>query len=324
MKHKIDPGEGVSHPPYRLKQGAAIPPAGLVLDTLRRLPYCQSAEKELLVTHRAFCLASTEEESSKGFGCMESRLYLDISYQPDSTTCGPTCLHAVYRYFNDPIPLHQVISEAKQLEGGGTLAVYLGSHALARGYKATIYTYNLRIFDPTWFLPGNQQVADKLKRQREYKRGVAGLEEVTDAYLEFLNLGGRIGFEVLTTSLLRRYLNKSLPLLTALSATYLYNSAREQSVGDGLVYDDVRGESTGHFVVVAGYDRKERTVLVADPLKPNPVAQTQYYQVSIYRLICAIMLGVLTYDGDLLIIEPQRSRKPQEASSCYHRIKEKR
>lgn len=242
---------------------------------------------------------------------MESKLYLDISSQPDGTTCGPTCLQAVYRYFNDPIPLHQVVSEAKQLEGGGTLAVYLGAHALSRGYKATIYTYNLQIFDPTWFLPGKKDMADKLKRQRECKKGFAGLEVATDAYLEFLNLGGRIGFEVLTTSLLRRYLNKSLPLLTGLSATYLYNSAREQSVGNSLVYDDVRGESNGHFVVLAGYDRKERTVLVADPFKPNPVAQTPYYKVSIYRLICAIMLGVLTYDGDLLIIEPQRPKTPR-------------
>jgi hypothetical protein len=241
---------------------------------------------------------------------MESKLYLDISPQPDGTTCGPTCLHAVYRFFDDAIPLHQVVSEVKQLEGGGTLAVYLGSHALSRDYKATIYTYNLQIFDPTWFLPGNSGIVDKLQRQRDYKKDLPGLDVATEAYLEFLNRGGRIGFEVLTTSLLRRFLNRSLPLLTGLSATYLYNCAREYSVETKLFYDDIRGESTGHFVVLAGYDRKERTVLVADPLRPNPVAQSPHYQVSIYRLICAIMLGVLTYDGDLLIIEPRKQSKP--------------
>ena len=32
---------------------------------------------------------------------METKLFLDIRPQPDQTTCGPTCLHAVYRYFND-------------------------------------------------------------------------------------------------------------------------------------------------------------------------------------------------------------------------------
>jgi len=243
---------------------------------------------------------------------METKLYLDIDPQPGGTACGPTCLHAVYRYFGDAVSLHQVLSEVKQLEGGGTLAVYLGSHALARGYKATIYTYNLQIFDPTWFVSGNSSIADKLKRQRDYKRGLAGLDVATDAYLEFLSLGGRIGFEVLTASLLRGFLIKSLPLLTGLSATYLYNCAREYSVGNNLFYDDIRGESTGHFVVLAGYDRKERAVFVVDPLTSNPLASSQFYKVSIYRLICAIMLGVLTYDGDLLIIEPRRPRKPKE------------
>jgi hypothetical protein len=110
----------------------------------------------------------------------------------------------------------------------------------------------------------------------------------------------------LTAGLLRKFLKRSLPVLTGLSATYLYNCAREYAVGKSLVYDDIRGESTGHFVVLAGYDRKKRTVLVADPLKPNPVAESQDYEVSIDRLICAIMLGVLTYDGDLLIIEPRK------------------
>ena len=241
---------------------------------------------------------------------MESKLYLDIFPQPDGTTCGPTCLQAVYRFFDDVIPLHQLVSEVKQLEGGGTLAVYLGSHALLRNYKATIYTYNLQIFDPTWFTPGAGNMAEKLKRQLGYKKELVGLETATMAYLEFLKLGGQIHFENLTAALLRRFLNRSLPVLTGLSATYLYNSAREYSAGNSLFYDDIRGESTGHFVVLAGYDRKERTVLVADPLRPNPVAQSPHYQVSIYRLICAIMLGVLTYDGDLLIIEPRKPRKP--------------
>ena len=84
---------------------------------------------------------------------MEARIALDILSQPDETTCGPTCLHAVYRYYRDDISLKQVISEAHLLEGGGTLEVLLACHALRRGYRATIYTYNLQVFDPTWFTP---------------------------------------------------------------------------------------------------------------------------------------------------------------------------
>ena len=81
---------------------------------------------------------------------MTTSFHFDIRPQPDNTTCGPTCLHAVYRYFGDPVDLSRIIAEVPTIEGGGTLSVYLASHALRRGYRATIIPYNLQIFDPTW------------------------------------------------------------------------------------------------------------------------------------------------------------------------------
>ena len=81
---------------------------------------------------------------------MVTKLELEMLPQPDDTTCGPTCLHAVYRYYDDPVPLPQLIDEVEPLSTGGTLAVSLACHALRRRYRATIYTYNLTLFDPTW------------------------------------------------------------------------------------------------------------------------------------------------------------------------------
>lgn len=88
------------------------------------------------------------------YSLMERGLNLDILHQPDDHTCGPTCLHAVYQYFGDDVPLNQVVHETDFLEEGGTLAPLLGCHALRRGYQAKIYTWDLRVFDPTWFAPG--------------------------------------------------------------------------------------------------------------------------------------------------------------------------
>ena len=146
----------------------------------------------------------------------------------------------MYRYFNDPIPLHQVIAEAKQLEGGGTLAVYLGSHALARGYKATLYTYNLRIFDPTWFLPGNQQVADKLKDSANTREALPGSRSVTEAYLELLNMSGPNRVGVLTASLSSECLHKSSVGYGGQPLIATTPSANDR-VGDGLEYGGVEG-----------------------------------------------------------------------------------
>ena len=232
---------------------------------------------------------------------MTTRLHLDISMQPDDTTCGPACLHSVYEYYGDSITLQQVIAEVKSLKEGGTLAVLLGNHALRRGYKATIYTYNLHVYDPTWFAKG-VRLSEKLKAQEAVKDGEK-LSFATHGYLEFLERGGKLLFEDLTIGLIRHFLKKSIPILTGLSSTYLYRSPRENP--DNNLDDNIAGTPTGHFVVLCGYDKRKREVLVADPYKMNPVSSNHYYMVSIARLLGAVLLGILTHDANLLVIEPK-------------------
>lgn len=221
--------------------------------------------------------------------------------QPTDTTCGPTCLQAVYRYYHDEVALGDVIAGVRSLNDGGTLAALLACHALRRGYHATIYTYNLQLFDPTWFERPMVDLRAKLAVQQEAKHD-AKLKVATAAYLEFLELGGVVRYEDLRGDLLRRYLKRDVPILTGLSATHLHRAMREH--GPNCDEDDVRGHPTGHFVVLCGYDRRERRVRIADPLTPNPLSASRMYTTTIDRLVNAILLGVLTYDANLLMIEP--------------------
>lgn len=231
--------------------------------------------------------------------------------QPNDETCGPTCLHAVYRYWGDDVSLDEVIASARMLDsvgiGRGTLAVMLGVDALRRGYKTTLYTFNLEVFDPTWFdshgRATGEHLAAKLRGQHAVKAANdPRLAFATEAYLDFLERGGTIGFADLTSKLIAKLIRSGRPVLTGVSATYLYRCAREWGPNDD--YDDLRGIPTGHFVVLHGYDPRGRRVEVADPLADNPGYLTQRYTVSIARLVPAIMLGVLTHDANLLIIEP--------------------
>lgn len=231
-----------------------------------------------------------------------TQLDLGIQAQPDDTTCGPTCLHAVYRYWKDCIDLGRVIEETPVLPAGGTLAVHLACHALDRGYQATIWTYNLLVFDPTWFSDPAVDLRDRLKRQLAFKGGER-LAEITRGYLRFLELGGQIRFDPLRTGMIRKFLKAGIPVITGLSATYLYGTAREWGPKDD--YDDIRGVPSGHFVVLSGYDRKHRMVEVTDPLFDNPMADGHHYDVGIERVIGAIMLGVLTHDANLLTLTPK-------------------
>lgn len=225
---------------------------------------------------------------------------LAIEPQPDSTTCGPTCLHAVYRHFGRPLALASIIDEIHRLDHGGTLDVFLANHALARGFQASLWTYNLKVFDPTWFRSSGVDLAAKLKEQARFKRREK-LRIATRGYLDYLAAGGRIRYADLNRALLRRLLSSNQPVLTGLSATYLYRSAREWGPDD--VDDDVRGEPVGHFVVLHGYNRDSREIGVADPTDPNPQG-SRHYWVHIDRVIGAILLGALTYDANLLVLKP--------------------
>jgi len=229
------------------------------------------------------------------------RLPLNISRQPDNTTCGPTCLEAVYRYFGRKPDLKHIIAEVPVLETGGTLAVHLGSHALRNGFAASVFTCNLQVFDPTWFRP-EVDLAAKLRAQMRAKRKRKVLES-SRAYLEFLDLGGKVFHEPFTPELLGRYLGRKIPVMAGLSATYLYGSSRELEDRD----DDVAGVPVGHFVVVSGFDAAAGEVQIADPLHDNPRFKAATYTVKTERLIAAVLLGIVSYDANLLVIEPGSS-----------------
>jgi hypothetical protein len=232
---------------------------------------------------------------------LSHQLELTVLPQTDNTTCGPTCLEAIYRYYDCNVELEELVAKVVSLPSGGTLAVWLACDALKRGFAAEIYTYNLNLFDPTWF-EGNADLRVRLLKQQKFKRD-RKLRLSTEGYLEFLDLGGKLLFRELNAKLIRQILRKEQPILTGLSATYLYDCAREYEDE----YDDIRGLPCGHFVVVRGYDRKKREVSVADPLLDNPKFGSHYYDVRIDRLIGAILLGILTYDANLLIIHPKQS-----------------
>lgn len=244
---------------------------------------------------------------------MQHELRLEILAQPDDTTCGPTCLQAVYRYFGLELPLEDVIAETAELKDGGTLAVFLGIHALLRGWRATIYTYNLEVFDPTWFRRPiaeesswheggvSESIVEKLDRQIESKHSPKLLLACT-AYRKYLLLGGELRMRDLNDELILKYLRREVPILTGLSSTYLYQEPRE--IPQGSIPDDIVGVPSGHFVVLHGYDPQSQLVQVADPYERNPLGPNHHYQVTLDRLVCSILLGVLTYDANLLILQP--------------------
>lgn len=234
------------------------------------------------------------------------RLPVRMLAQPDETTCGPTCLHALYRFWGEDESLSDVIARTGRLEQGGTFAVFLACDALRKGYHATIYTYNLNVFDPSWFGRRDIDIAERLHRQQQEKPD-SRLRQATAGYLEFLSLGGSLRLVDLTRGLIEGMLRRKLPILTGLSSTYLYRVKREFGPDD--TPDDIRGLPAGHFVVIAGYNHDTRKVLVVDPYRLNPYGGPHEYWIRIERVLAAVLLGIVTHDANLLVIHPSRRRR---------------
>jgi hypothetical protein len=227
--------------------------------------------------------------------------------QPDDVTCGPTCLRKVYDFFGLSVGADVVLGEIDRNDDGGTLAVFLGISALKRGFAARIYSYDLRIFDPTWYGLPRAELAEKIHARFPYLPDSKRLRAAR-AYLDFLEMGGELAFDELTPGLLKSIIDREHPVLAGLSATYLYRFKRERQLDDDrLVEDDVAGEPTGHFVVIVGYEHWGRRFSVRDPSHHVPVSPDGRQVVDGQRLINAILLGDVTYDAVLLELWPREA-----------------
>lgn len=226
------------------------------------------------------------------------KLQIAVSPQPDDESCGITCLQAIYQYHGREIPIDALKKEVVHWQTGGTVGVNLGRHALAQGFTAEIYTYNIKVFDPTWQNLPPDELRAKLKLRHKRIRSNRQKKEIA-FYLDFLKQGGTVRFDDLDETLLQRLFAARRPVICGLSATYLYQTMRELPDNQE---SDIVGNPVGHFVVVSGYDPETREVHIHDPLRRYELSASGSYTLPFLKFSNAVMLGILTYDANLLVI----------------------
>ena len=91
-------------------------------------------------------------------------------------------------------------------------------------------------------------------------------------------------------------------MLTGLSATYLYRRRRELGPDD----NDILGSAVGHFVVICGYYPRSDRFVVRDPSPHIPFSRSGRYSVPSDRLINSLLLGDITYDAVLLVLNGRK------------------
>lgn len=228
---------------------------------------------------------------------------MPVLTQPDDVSCGPTCLTQVLTHHGEARGFPEIEAHVERNPDGGTIGVHLGRAALELGYRAMLYSCNLRVLDPSWAGLSPEALRGKLSARADVVRD-ARLAHVARAYVDFLHRGGEVLFDDFDRSLLVRLLDERQPIIAGLSATYLYGTPREDPMTN--LPDDIGGEPAGHFVVIDGYRDGGAHFEVLDPYPHNPIASTPRYLVGARRLLNAILLGDVTYDGVLVVVRPAR------------------
>lgn len=224
--------------------------------------------------------------------------------QPDDVTCGPSCLLSVLSYFGYEGSFAQLKAQVPTNPDGGTLAVYLAIAAHRLGYGTKLYSYDLRVLDPTWSALSPAVIAAKLRARADGTPKLK-LQAACRAYATYLEEGGSLDFSDLSADLLAGIIDRDRPIICGLNSTYLYGDPRARP--DDNVDDDVHGDPVGHFLVVSGHDGG-RHFTVTDPSNDAPhLGASDTYPVSARRLINAILLGIVSFDAVLLEIWPERS-----------------
>ena len=218
-----------------------------------------------------------------------------VPAQPDAESCGLACLKGVYESFGAPCSWSDLRCTVRSVPSGGTIAQYLGLHAIDQGCSAEILTVDVRLYDPTWF---ERELKD-LGRILVLAAGDATNPKIREALIatrRFLDRSGIVRFGELTRQKLLDYLNDSWALIAGISVTFLERQRREGATES----HPERGVPVGHFVVVRQFDVDTDMITLLDPL--NRGAHGKTVQISFDRFLHAWLLGALTRDATLLAI----------------------
>jgi hypothetical protein len=105
------------------------------------------------------------------------------------------------------------------------------------------YTYNIKVFDPTWHSLSPPELRAKLRARRRKIRS-SREKKVIGFYLEFLRLGGRVRFDDLNETLMTNLFAARKPVICGLSATARKTICRGSPWGISWSYRDTTRKST--------------------------------------------------------------------------------
>ena len=170
--------------------------------------------------------------------------------QQQSKTCGLACLRMIFSNFSDYISEKELVKQVK-VHSFGIFSTDLAIIALKKGYKTTLYTFNLPLFSK-YNIEFGTLVNLKLIRKISPK---PSSKKAYDSIKNYLKYGGVLYYDYPRLELLEKYLDQEWPCLIS------FNTA-----STGKYY---KKWDNGHYNVVHGIDKHHVNILDPDPWEEN-------------------------------------------------------
>ena len=201
-----------------------------------------------------------------------------------SKTCGPVCLLNIYDHFGKSVPLSQILQELHVEDSESTYTPQLAKNCIVHGLETVMLTSNSFSVAPNWKGKTKEEIIVLLKTWVTQNAGDAWLKE-TLFLLFYLEAGGNLDIVDLSTAIVDDYLDKGYILLAALEESWLWEKRKLEGKAE---YDDIKGHTRGHFVVVYGKEGDE--YLVSDPYSTTIPNREGLYKISKQKLFIATLI----------------------------------
>jgi hypothetical protein len=222
--------------------------------------------------------------------------------------CMQTSATQLLSFFDPTVKVEDVIKEVpvyvENSEKIGTSPGHLGAYFVQKGYKTTVYIFDVELFDLSWESSSGIEIIKLLKRRQEYIPANSWLAKyhhiLVDGWELFVKAGGSFAQPPLSKQLIIDLLTKS-PILVMVNSTYLNHQSKQQynKNEDKFEDDAIKGRSLTHGVTCAGY--KDDKFLIVDPDPPAGIEQHRWIESD--HLIASIMAAQTESDNLLMVIE---------------------
>src|SRR3990167_3580959 len=200
-----------------------------------------------------------------------------------SKACGPVCLLNIYTHLQIPLPLETILKELNMTEIDTAYLPQLARHCNARKLNTVILSSNPHTISPTWKQKTKKEIINSLKEWVTYNND--GWLKTCLFMLFYLQEGGNIKIVDLSTDIIDTYLDQGYTLLSCLEESWLWEKRKVEGKTE---YDDIKGYTRGHFVVI--YGKEGNNYLISDPYPTKIEGREGLYKVSKQKLLIATLV----------------------------------